>query len=71
MKYLGDSFSVFPGGSKSYRDNYDKIFGKKDKEDKKLDDLNNQEPIPIPPAPPELDKPKKKKAKNEKAKKTK
>lgn len=29
MKYLGDSFSVFPGSEKNYRDNYDRIFGKK------------------------------------------
>lgn len=29
MKYLGDSFSVFPGDNKNYRDNYDRIFGKK------------------------------------------
>lgn len=28
MKYLNDSFSVFPGGNKNYRDNYDKVFGK-------------------------------------------
>lgn len=30
MKYLGDSFSVGVG-SKAYRDNWDRIFNKKDK----------------------------------------
>ena len=29
MKYLGDSFSVGVGGSKEYRDNWERIFGKK------------------------------------------
>lgn len=69
MKYLGDTFSVFPGGNKAYRDNYDEIFGKKKKDEPKFD----MEPVDIPPAPPELEQPKKapKKAKkkNEKNKK--
>lgn len=33
MKYLDEKFSVHPGGNKAYRDNYDKIFGKKNKDD--------------------------------------
>lgn len=67
MKYLGGSFSVYPGGNQAYRDNYDKIFGKGEDEEVKPD----MEPVPIPPAPPELQKPKTKKKKNEKNKKSK
>lgn len=29
MKYLQRSFTVAPGNEKAYRDNYDRIFGKK------------------------------------------
>jgi hypothetical protein len=32
MKYLQGSFSISPGGTKEYRDNYDRIFGKKEQE---------------------------------------
>lgn len=32
MKYLDDSFSVFPGGNENYRNNYDKVFGKSEPE---------------------------------------
>ncbi len=32
MKYLEPSFSTFAVGSEEYRDNHDRIFGKKDKE---------------------------------------
>lgn len=31
MKYLDGSFSVNPGASDAYRENYDRTFGKKDK----------------------------------------
>lgn len=76
-KYLGDSFSVFPGGEKNYRDNYDRIFGKKktkpdpwagerDAEPKKMSDL--PAPREAQPAPKEPKNPKKAKAKNEKSK---
>lgn len=27
MKYLGGKFSVYPGSSEAYRDNYDRVFG--------------------------------------------
>ena len=32
MNYTNKSFSVMPGSSQQYRDNYDRIFGKKEKD---------------------------------------
>lgn len=75
MKYLGDSFSVYPGSEKNYRDNYDKIFGKKDKSvpeteqpksgPKKMSDLPAPREVQVPL---KAKKPKIKKPKNEKPK---
>jgi len=75
-KYLEGSFSVYPGSSQNYRDNYDRIFGKKeDKPDpwgpereaepKKMSDL--PPPREAQPAPAKPKKTKKKKP-NEKGK---
>jgi len=70
-KFENPSFSVFPGSSKSYRDNYDDIFGKKKEKlaSKGMDDL--PPPREAQAAPSVIKKPKrarKKKTKNEKAK---
>ncbi len=72
-KYLGDSFSVHPGASKAYRDNYDSIFGKHKKDvAEKKEENKLPEPRDIPPAPPELEaKPTKKKVKPSKKSKPK
>lgn len=32
MKYLDRSFSITPGSSDAYRDNFDRVFGKRDAE---------------------------------------
>lgn len=75
MKYLGDSFSVHPGDSKAYRDNFDKVFGKKpDKEDAYKDESRPAIPPPkdFSPEPVEIKKkPKQKKAKKRAKQKTK
>jgi hypothetical protein len=76
-KFENPSFSVYPGGEKNYRDNYDRIFGKKkDKPDpwaiareaepKKMSDLPPARDAQ--PAPPESVKNPKKAKKNEKTK---
>ena len=78
-KFENPSFSVFPGSNKNYRDNYDRIFGKKDKSDAYADERTaapkSMSDLPPPrdaqPAPEvkKQKKPRKKKPKNEKAKK--
>lgn len=70
-KYLGDSFSVFPGGEQKYRDNYDRIFGKKsDKPDPWAAERVSELPPPreAQPAPEKPKKKKKVKATNAKVK---
>lgn len=81
-KFENPSFSVYPGSSKNYRDNYDNIFGKKedkpspwgsepDGAPKDMSDLPPPRDAQAAPAEP-IQKPKKakkKKAKNEKTKK--
>lgn len=52
MKYLGSSFSVYPGENKNYRDNYDRIFGKKkDKPEPAFDDKSLPAPRDAQSAP--------------------
>lgn len=59
MKYLEGSFSVHPGASKAYRDNWDRIFNKDKKnedEEVKASDENSStdEPKEVPVAPAEM-----------------
>jgi hypothetical protein len=79
-KFENPSFSVYPGASKNYRDNYDEIFGKKkdkpsawgpDGAPKDMSDLPPPRAAQSAPVDP-IQKPKKarkKKPKDEKAKK--
>lgn len=68
MKYLGGSFSVYPGESKNYRDNYDRIFKKEEKTI--IPTITKDEPVKIPEPPIELIKIKKE-GKNKRIKKDK
>lgn len=45
MKYLEGSFSVFPGSSKNYRDNWDRIFKKENEVEVKKESKEKIEPI--------------------------
>lgn len=65
MKYLEGSFSVHPGASKAYRDNWEKVFGKKDKDVKEDDKDKLPAKVPITKELPE-DKKSRKKKSNEK-----
>jgi hypothetical protein len=64
MKYLEDKFSVHPGASKDYRDNFDKVFGKK----RKVEDDMPIIPPPIDMKPEVIEKPVKKKPKKKSSK---
>ena len=78
-KFENPSFSVFPGANKNYRDNYDRIFGKKEDKPDPVDERptapKSMSDLPPPrdaqPAPEvkKQKKPRKKKPKNEKTKK--
>lgn len=79
-KFEAPSFSVFPGSEKNYRDNYDRIFGKKtEKPDPWANEREESGPKQMSDLPPPRDaqpapetvkakKPRKKKSKNEKSK---
>lgn len=62
MKYLGGSFSVYPGSNKAYRDNYDAIFGKKNKEQEEKQEPTAPEVEQKAEAPKVEEKPKKSKS---------
>lgn len=66
MKYLSSEPFTIANSSKAYRDNYDRVFGKKKKDEEVTNGINK--PKEIPPAPPELEKPKKKNPKKKKIK---
>ncbi len=62
MKYLDDKFSVHPGASKKYRDNFDEVFAKKKDKPQYVppDDMPTiPEPIDMKPEPVEQKKHKK------------